>query len=69
MFFDCEGEDLFCRPLAQFFLQKRRKKSEHEKMALMTRIEISQDTVKADQKCKIPFNVHKTNKLLWDAYF
>ena len=34
-FVDCEGEDLFRTTRAQFYLQKRTRKNEHEKMALV----------------------------------
>ena len=44
-------------------------KIEHEGMAACARIKISQDADTADQKVKWFLKVHKTYKLLWEAYF
>ena len=38
-------------------------------MGTYARIEISQDADNADQKVKGFLKVHKTYKLLWEAYF
>ena len=48
------------------------KKIEHEEIAIFERIEISRDADNADnadQKVKWFLKVHKTYKLLWEAYF
>ena len=66
---ECEGKDLFCRTRAQFFLQKLIEKIEREEIGTCARIEISQDAGNADQKVKWFLKVHKTFKLLWEAYF
>ena len=41
----------------------------HEKLGTCARIKISQDADDADQKVKWCLKVHKTYKLLWEAYF
>ena len=44
-------------------------KIEHEGMGTCARIDISQDADNTDQKVKWFLKIHKTYKLLWEAYF
>ena len=44
-------------------------KIEHEGMGTCARIEISQDAHTADQKIQWFLKLHRTYKLLWEAYF
>ena len=53
----------------QFYLGKRIDKIEHEGVGTCARIEISQDEDNPDQNVKCFLKVHKTYKLLWEAYF
>ena len=69
LFVDCEEEDLSSRTGAQFYLGKRTGKIEHEEIGKCAGIEISQDANNADQKVKSFPKVHKTYKLLREAYF
>ena len=64
-----EGEDLFCRTHAQFYMQKRTDTIEHEEIGTYARIQISQDADNADQKSKIVLKVDETYRLFWKAYF
>ena len=58
-FVNCEGEDLFCTTWAQLYLQKRKGKNEHEKIALVLNWNtVSQDADNADQKVKWFLEVH-----------
>ena len=68
-FVDCEEKDLSSRTGAQFYLGKRTDKIEHEQIGTRTGIEMSQDPDSADQKVKWCLKVHKTYKLLCEAYF
>ena len=55
--------------LVAFYLEKRMNKIEYEEIGTCARIEISQDADNADQKVKPFLKIHKTYKLLWEAYF
>ena len=48
---------------------KRTDNIEHEGIGTCARIEISLDADNANQKVKWFLKVHKTYKLLWEAYF
>ena len=65
------GNTVFCGYLynVKFYLGKLADKVEHEGMGTCARIEISGDANNADQKVKCFLKVHKTYKLLWEAYF
>ena len=65
------SDDGRCLPelRGNFTLENVYKKIEHEKMGNYARIEINQNVDNADQKVKWFLKVHKTYKLLWQAYF
>ena len=68
-FVDREEEDLSSRTGAQFYLGKHMDKIEDKEIVTCARIEISQDTDNTDQKVNYFRTVHKTYKLLLEAYF
>ena len=53
----------------QFYLGKRIDKIEHKEIDTCARIEIIHDADNADEKVKWLLKVHKSYKLLWEAYF
>ena len=53
----------------QLYLRKLIDENEHELISTCAGIEISQDADNVDQKVKWFPKVHKTYKLLWEAYF
>ena len=52
----------------EFYLGKRMNEIEHDGIDTCERTEISQDSDNADQNVKWFLRVHKTYKLLWEAY-
>ena len=61
--------DTVFRNWGAIYFGKRTAKIEHEGMGTCARIEINQDADNADEKVKWFLKVHKTYKLLWEAYF